>query len=67
MTRAGTGIRPIQGPRWTRKRLIAMLVDCYGPTPRGGVDVDEGDIAMVAVCATSLLAKAPSVCTALAG
>ena len=39
MTRAGTGIRPIQGPRWTRKRLIAMLVDCYGPTPRGGVDV----------------------------
>lgn len=32
-------IRPVRGPRWTRKRLIAMLLDCYGPTPRGAVDV----------------------------
>lgn len=39
MTLADIGIRPIQGPRWTRKRLIAMLLDCYGPTPRGGVDI----------------------------
>ena len=32
-------IRPARGPRWTRKRLIAMLLDCYGPTPRGAVNV----------------------------
>ena len=24
---------PAPGPRWTRKRLSAMLIDCYGPTP----------------------------------
>lgn len=39
MTLADIGIRPVAGPRWTRKRLIAMLLDCYGPTPRGGVDI----------------------------
>ena len=32
-------IRPARGPRWTRQRLITMLLDCYGPTPRGAVDV----------------------------
>ena len=32
-------IRPARGPRWTRKRLTTMLLDCYGPTPRGAVDV----------------------------
>lgn len=32
-------IRPARGPRWTRKRLVNMLLDCYGPTPRGAVDV----------------------------
>ena len=32
-------IRPVRGPRWTRKRLITMLLECYGPTPRGAVDV----------------------------
>lgn len=28
-----------KGPRWTRKRLIDMLIDCYGPSPRGAVNV----------------------------
>src|SRR6476659_603849 len=32
-------IRAARGPRWTRRRLITMLLDCYGPTPRGAVDV----------------------------
>ena len=35
-----TSMEPAPGPRWTRKRLVAMLIDCYGPTPRGAVDVD---------------------------
>ncbi|MDY6870907.1 MAG: hypothetical protein SV966_10410 [Actinomycetota bacterium] len=39
MTDSDRVIRPTRGPRWTRKRLITMLLDCYGPTPRGGVDV----------------------------
>jgi len=34
------GAQPVPGPRWTRKRLVAMLIDCYGPTQRGAVDVD---------------------------
>ncbi len=29
----------VKGPRWTRKRLVDMLIDCYGPTVRGAVDV----------------------------
>ena len=37
--RAAQAIRPVRGPRWTRKRLITMLLECYGPTPRGAVDV----------------------------
>lgn len=32
-------IRPVRGPRWTRKRLIGMLIDCYGTSPRGAVNV----------------------------
>jgi hypothetical protein len=32
-------IRPVRGPQWTRRRLAAMLLECYGPTPRGSVDV----------------------------
>ena len=32
-------IRPARGPQWTRRRLVAMLLECYGPTPRGAVDV----------------------------
>jgi hypothetical protein len=32
-------IRPTRGPRWSRKKLIDMLIDCYGPTPRNGVNV----------------------------
>ena len=32
-------VRPAPGPRWTRRRLVAMLVECYGPTPRGALDV----------------------------
>ena len=39
MSAADAVIRPARGPRWTRKRLVAMLLDCYGPTPRGAVDV----------------------------
>ena len=37
--RGAQAIRPVRGPRWTRKRLITMLLDCYGPTPRGAVNV----------------------------
>jgi len=33
-------IEPVPGPVWTRKRLVTMLIDCYGSTPRGGVNVD---------------------------
>jgi len=33
-------VEPVPGPRWTRKRLVAMLIDCYGATARGAVDVD---------------------------
>src|SRR5688500_17809093 len=39
MSNADSAIRPVPGPRWTRKRLIGMLTDCYGPTPRGAVNV----------------------------
>ena len=39
MSNADSTIRPVPGPRWTRKRLIGMLIDCYGPTPRGAVNV----------------------------
>ena len=39
MRAADTMIRPARGPRWTRRRLTTMLLDCYGPTPRGAVDV----------------------------
>lgn len=31
-------ITAVAGPRWTRKRLVGMLIDCYGPSPRGAVD-----------------------------
>ncbi|AGB27339.1 hypothetical protein Mycsm_07245 (plasmid) [Mycobacterium sp. JS623] len=34
-----SGIRPARAPQWTRRRLVAMLLECYGPTPRGSVDV----------------------------
>ena len=33
-------VQPVPGPRWTRKRLVTMLMDCYGATARGAVDVD---------------------------
>src|SRR4029077_7100914 len=39
MSDAAKVIRPAHAPRWTRKRLTTMLLDCYGPTPRGAVDV----------------------------
>lgn len=39
MTRSSSVIRPAKGPRWTRAKLVGMLLDCYGPTPRGAVDV----------------------------
>jgi hypothetical protein len=35
----GPLIVAVEGPRWTRKRLVAMLIDCYGPSPRGAVNV----------------------------
>ncbi len=34
-----SAIRPVRGPQWSRRRLAAMLLECYGPTPRGSVDV----------------------------
>lgn len=34
-----TLVDPVPGPRWTRKRFIDMLTDCYGTTPTGNVDV----------------------------
>lgn len=39
MSTGANVIRPARGPRWTRKRLTTMLLECYGPTPRGAVDV----------------------------
>ena len=33
MSNADSTIRPVPGPRWTRKRLIGMLIDCYGRLP----------------------------------
>lgn len=33
-----TAIRPVRAPRWSRKRLAAMLIDCYGPSTSNGVD-----------------------------
>ena len=35
-----SAVKPASGPRWTRKRLVLMLIDCYGPSPGGAVDVD---------------------------
>lgn len=29
---------PLPGPRWTRQRVSAMLIDCYGRTKRGRID-----------------------------
>lgn len=31
-------IQPLPGPRWTRQRVSAMLIDCYGRTKRGRID-----------------------------
>lgn len=31
-------IRAARAPRWSRKRLIGMLIDCYGASPSNGVD-----------------------------
>jgi hypothetical protein len=39
MSNGAKAIRPARGPRWSRKRLIGMLLDCYGPTVRGSVHV----------------------------
>lgn len=38
-TAAAVPIEPAPAPRWTRKRVVDMLIDCYGPTKRGRVDV----------------------------
>lgn len=32
-------IEPAPGPRWTHKRLVNMLKECYGVGPRGGINV----------------------------
>ncbi len=34
-----SSIVPVRGPRWTHKRLVDMLTDCYGPSSRGALDV----------------------------
>ena len=39
MSPSASVIRPAPGPRWSRRRLIGMLIDCYGPTPRQAVNV----------------------------
>lgn len=39
MSPPSRALRPAPGPRWTRTRLLRMLLDCYGPAPRGAVDV----------------------------
>lgn len=38
MSLPSKAIRPNAGPRWSRKRLIGMLLDCYGASPRNTVD-----------------------------
>ena len=38
MSLQAKAIRPNAGPRWSRKRLIDMLLDCYGATNRNTVD-----------------------------
>lgn len=30
---------PVPGPRWTRKRFVDMLIDCYGTTRTGDIDI----------------------------
>lgn len=35
-----SNVEPTPGPRWTRKRLLQMLIDCYGPSTRGALDVN---------------------------
>ncbi len=30
---------PVRGPRWTQKRFVDTLIDCYGPSARGPIDV----------------------------
>lgn len=32
--------QPLPGPRWTRQRLSAMLIECYGRTKRGRIDTE---------------------------
>lgn len=34
-----TVVTPARGPRWTQKRFVDMLVDCYGPSSRGPIDI----------------------------
>lgn len=33
-------VEPVAGPRWTRKRFVSMLADCYGTTITGEVDIE---------------------------
>lgn len=37
----GVEITAVPGPRWTRKRLLEMLIDCYGPSARGPLDINS--------------------------
>lgn len=32
-------VTPARGPRWTQKRFVDMLIDCYGPSSRGPIDI----------------------------
>lgn len=34
-----TVVTPVRAPRWTQKRFVDMLADCYGPSPRGPIDI----------------------------
>ena len=38
MTVSVDAVESAPGPRWTHKRFITMLGDCYGTGPRGGVN-----------------------------
>ncbi|MBU8820354.1 hypothetical protein KL864_31220 [Mycolicibacterium goodii] len=31
-------VKPVAGPRWTQKRLVDMLAECYGPSKIGPID-----------------------------
>ena len=48
-------VEPVRGPRWTRKRFITMLADCYGTTVTG--DFDIGAVAEYAGVTTATVRR----------